>query len=67
MLVIETKFYGGETVTDKERIAQLEKENEELKIKLETERDSHSDAWDFHWDGRGDYEEAKRCFYGDFG
>ena len=53
-------------MTDKERIRQLEKENEELKKELETERDSHSDAWDFHWDGRGSYEEARRCFYGDF-
>lgn len=23
-------------------------------------------GWDFHWDGRGDYEESRRCFYGDF-
>ena len=53
-------------MTDKERIAQLEKENEELKRELKTERDSYSDAWNFHWDGRGNYEEARRCFYGDF-
>ena len=26
----------------------------------------NSSAWDFHWDGRGDYLEAQRCFYGDF-
>lgn len=26
-----------------------------------------SSAWDFHYSGHGDYEEERRCFYGDFG
>ena len=55
-------------MTDKEKIKKLEKENEELKKKL-VEKEKSSDnysAWDFHWDGRGDYLEAQRCFYGDF-
>ena len=26
-----------------------------------------SRAWDFHYGGHGDYEEERRCFYGDFG
>lgn len=26
-----------------------------------------SSAWDFHYDGYGNYEEQRRCFYGDFG
>lgn len=30
------------------------------------EQDNDSSGWDFHWDGRGDYREAERCFYGDF-
>lgn len=54
-------------MTDKEKIEKLEKENKELKKKLfEKENTSNSSAWDFHWDGRGDYLEAQRCFYGDF-
>lgn len=27
---------------------------------------SDSGAWDFHYSGHGDYEEERRCFYGDF-
>ena len=23
-------------------------------------------AWDFHWDGRGSYEQERASFYGDF-
>ena len=56
-------------MTDKDKIKKLEKENKELREKLaerEKSSDSHSSAWDFHWDGRGDYFEAQRCFYGDF-
>ena len=55
-------------MTDKEKIKKLEKENKKLKKKLvEKEKSSdNSSAWDFHWKGRGDYLEAKRCFYGDF-
>jgi len=54
-------------MTDKEKIEELKKENKELKKKLsEKENISNSSAWDFHWDGRGDYLEAQRCFYGDF-
>lgn len=60
------------TMTDKEKIKELEKENKELKEKLlkkekENSSDNYSSGWDFHWDGRGDYLEARRCFYGDFG
>ena len=56
-------------MTDKEKIKKLEKENKKLKEKLfkkENLSNNNSSAWDFHWDGRGDYLEAKRCFYGDF-
>ena len=55
-------------MTDKEKLKKLEKENKKLKKKLakkEKSSDNYS-AWDFHWDGRGDYLEAQRCFYGDF-
>ena len=55
-------------MTDKEKIKKLEKENEELKKKF-TKKEKSSDnssTWDFHCDGRGDYFEAQRCFYGDF-
>lgn len=48
------------------RIKKLEKENKELKRKLKAEKTRNDPAWDFHWNGHGDYEEARRCFYGDF-
>ena len=56
---------------DKKKIKNLEKENEELKkeleeLKKEKEYNSNSSAWEFHWNGIGNYEEARRCFYGDF-
>ena len=54
----------------KERIEELEKENAKLKEEVNKERNKtqeyDSSGWDFHWDGRGSYEEARRCFYGDF-
>lgn len=51
-----------------EEIKRLRKENEDLKRKLNRERESsNSSAWDFHYSGHGDYEEQRRCFYGDFG
>jgi hypothetical protein len=37
----------------------------EILNNIQEEKSSNS-AWDFHWDGRGDYEESRRCFYGDF-
>ena len=49
-----------------EEIKKLKKENEKLKQQIEEMKKPHSSAWDFHWDGKGDYEEARRCFYGDF-
>lgn len=47
---------------------ELEKENQELKDEIKRLKESRNDdsAWDFHWDGRGSYEESRRCFYGDF-
>ena len=51
-------------MTDKEKIKKIEAENEKLKEELEKD---DPPGWDFHWDGRGDYEERRRCFYGDFG
>ena len=27
---------------------------------------SDNSAWDYHYDGSGDYREGERCFYGDF-
>lgn len=71
----ETKPIGSSwgvlIMIDKEKIKELEKENKELKEKLfkkekENSSDNYSSGWDFHWDGRGDYLEARRCFYGDF-
>jgi len=56
-------------MTDKEKIKQLEEENKILKKKLKKKKNRKNEnysAWDFHWNGRGDYEESKRCFYGDF-
>ena len=54
--------------TLKEENENLRRENERLRKELERARKEESDnsAWDFHWDGRGSYEEARRCFYGDF-
>lgn len=37
----------------------------EKKTKKKTDDDNS--AWDFHYSGHGDYEEERRCFYGDFG
>ena len=52
---------------DKDKIIEkLKKENKQLKSELQYQKDSHDSGWDFHWDGRGSYEEARRCFYGDF-
>ena len=49
----------------KEENKKLKKELKETKKKSQSS-ESSSSAWDFHWDGRGDYEESRRCFYGDF-
>ncbi len=35
-------------------------------IKKEEATKRDNSAWDFHWDGRGDYEQARAAFYGDF-
>ena len=53
-------------MTDKEKIKELEDENKKLKEELEKLKKHDTSGWDFHWDGRGDYEESRRCFYGDF-
>lgn len=53
-------------MTDKEKIKKLESEIKKLKEEIKNKKDDTSN-WDFHWDGRGDYEESRRCFYGDFG
>ena len=59
------------TDTEKE-LELLKEENKKLKKELRKTKkksqssESSSSAWDFHWDGRGDYEESRRCFYGDF-
>lgn len=49
----------------------LKKENERLKKEIEKTKKSKkkedTSAWDFHYNGHGDYEEQRRCFYGDFG
>ena len=52
--------------SDKEKIEELEAEVKKLKKELNNKNEDYS-SWDFHWNGRGDYEEARRCFYGDFG
>ena len=39
------------------------------KKKQTREKKTSSDdlsAWDFHYSGHGNYEEERRCFYGDF-
>ena len=41
----------------------LKKENARLKQQLS---ESHDHGWDFHWDGKGSYEESYRTFYGSF-
>ena len=46
------------------KIKELEEENRQLKNRLQDEQDDK--AWNFQWDGRGSYEESRRCFYGDF-
>ena len=54
----------------KDKIEKLELENKELKRKLRSKprhKEEDYSSWEFHWDGRGDYEEARRCFYGAFG
>lgn len=53
------------------QIRNLKKEVKKQKERIETlekqiDNDRESSAWDFHWDGRGSYEESRRCFYGDF-
>jgi len=49
----------------------LKKENERLKKELEETKKSKkkedTSSWDFHYNRHGDYEEQRRCFYGDFG
>lgn len=49
----------------------LKKENERLKKEIEETKKSKkkedTNGWDFHYNGHGDYEEQRRCFYGDFG
>ena len=43
---------------------------QKYKKKQTTKKKTSSDdssAWDFHFSGHGDYEEERRCFYGDFG
>lgn len=49
----------------KEKIKRLEKEKEMLKAELKKQKESS--AWDFHWDGCGNYEQSRASFYGDFG
>ena len=40
------------------------KKKQTRKKKVHSEDDSS--VWDFHYSGHGDYEEERRCFYGDF-
>lgn len=35
-------------------------------IKKEEATKRDDSGWDFHWDGRGSYEESRRAFYGEF-
>ncbi len=54
-----------------EEIKKLKEENRKLKSQLRYYKNKgkskeDNSSWDFHWDGRGDYEESRRCFYGDF-
>ena len=48
----------------KEKIKKLERKIKELETEIETEKESS--AWDFHWDGRGSYEQSRAGFYGEF-
>lgn len=54
------------TKSNDNELKKLKEENEKLKEQLSQEKSYNSTAWDFHWDGRGSYEESRRCFYGDF-
>ena len=51
-------------MNENEELEKLRKENEELKKQIKNS--SNDSTWDFKWDGRGNYEESRRCFYGDF-
>ena len=47
---------------------QVEEKTQKPRTRKKTEeKKTRDEAWEFHWDGRGSYEEAYRCFYGDFG
>lgn len=37
-----------------------------LKEESKTKETADNSAWDFHWDGRGSYEQARASFYGEF-
>ena len=47
------------------QMERLKNENERLKKLLKKPKRT-DDSWDFNWNGRGSYEESRRCFYGDF-
>ena len=69
--VVQQELDKMNTNTEKE-LELLKEENKKLKKELRKIKkksqssESSSSSWDFHWDGRGDYEESRRCFYGDF-
>lgn len=37
-----------------------------LKEESKTKETVDNSAWDFHWDGRGNYEQERAGFYGEF-
>lgn len=58
-------------MTDKEAkdYKKLLEENLRLKNEIKNLKNSKTEdtsGWDFHYDGHGDYEEQRRCFYGNF-
>ena len=69
MNTIMQELYKKIEFMDRERFDKLLEKMRDMYNK--THKDKYiktddSSAWDFHYSGHGDYEEERRCFYGDF-
>lgn len=61
-------------MTEEEYTKQIKKLKKQIKrqqerieaLEKQIDNDKEAEKWEFHWDGRGSYEESRRCFYGDF-
>ena len=56
-----------ETLKKEKAKLKRQKTNLEKQIARDKEMESVKRAWEFHYHGQGDYEQAYRGFYGDFG